>query len=255
MREVHPDPVPLEPYQRVFGAERSSSLRSAGSRVRDLLGDRRVWNINSTAAGGGVAELLSCMVPLARAFGLDARWLVIDGDPEFFALTKRLCTLLYGSAGDGGPTGPEQLRRYRQVIDQNADHLRGVVRAGDIVVVHEAQPAGLVAAAKAMGATVVYRSHTGRDEPNEHTRRGWEFVRPFVEKADATVFLTASLVPDWARGAHIIPPSIDPCSPKNMALDRDLTTRLLAGVGVIDGRGTLPVSPQPVDGLPGDASQ
>ncbi len=235
MREVELRPAPLTAYAGVLGDARTARLRAGADRAARLLDGRTVWNVNSTATGGGVAELLQTQVPLARALGLDARWLVIDGDPAFFAITKRLCTRVYGAAGDGGPLGPAELDHYRRTTAANAEALGARVRPGDLVIVHEAQPAGLVAAAKALGATVVWRGHTGSDVANAHTRDGWAFARRFVEVADATVFLTAGHVPAWAPRPHVIPPSIDPCSPKNMALDRSTATALLRAVGVLDG--------------------
>src|SRR4051794_38854577 len=103
MREVEPTPVPIEPYAHVFGAERMNQLHAEAEVVRKAVGDRTVWHVNSTPTGGGVAEMLQTLLPLSRAFGVDARWLVIDGDPELFEITKRLGLWLYGSAGDGGP--------------------------------------------------------------------------------------------------------------------------------------------------------
>ena len=245
--------APLGPYREILGADRIGRLGTEAERLQTPLGGRTVWNINSTAAGGGVAELLHALVPLARALELDVRWLVIDGDPEFFAITKRLCTRIYGAAGDGGPLGPAELAHYRHVTDVEAGQLSRWVRAGDVVVVHEAQPAGLVEAARRLGAFVVWRGHTGSDVPNEHTRDGWAFARRFVEPAHATVFLNPQHVPDWAPRPRVIPPSIDPCSPKNVALGGEVAAGILAGVGILaagpggPGGGRLPVTvPMPI---------
>ncbi|HWC83428.1 MAG TPA: glycosyltransferase [Pseudonocardiaceae bacterium] len=242
MREVPVEPVTLAPYRQVFGAERTSALFAAADRVRERLGGRTVWHINSTDAGGGVAELLSSLVPLARAIGMDTRWLAIDGDAEFFEVAKRLCTRLYGAPGDAGRLGPAELARFREVNADNAAGLGDWIAPGDLVIVHDAQPAGLVDAARSLGATVVWWGHVGRDEPNEHTRDGWAFLRPFVEAADATVFLSAGLVPDWAPHPMVINPSIDPCAAKNLALDADQVTTVLGGIGVLDAADGFPVT-------------
>jgi trehalose synthase len=249
MREVPIGQVPLSPYQDALGEERMSRLRSGAGRLGQLLQGRTVWNINSTAAGGGVAELLHALVPLARSAGLDVRWLVIDGDPEFFGITKRLCTRLYGSRGDDGSLGPAELSHYKRVTDDNAAGLARFVRPGDIVIVHESQPAGLVPAARSLGARVVYRCHIGKDVPNAHTREGQAFLRPWAEHADASVFLTARHVFDWAPSPRVIPPSIDPCAPKNMSLGPEETLAVLSGTGILgSGHGSgLPVTlPAPV---------
>lgn len=241
MREVLMPPVPLAPYRQALGEERMAHLRDGADRAGRLLGDRTVWAVNSTAVGGGVAELLHALGPMARAIGLDVRWLVINGDPDFFTITKRLCTRQYGAPGDGGPLGPAERRHYRHVLDGNARRLTDWIHPGDVVVVHDAQPAGLVEAAKRCGATVMWRCHIGSDEPNEHTRNASAFLRPFVEPADATVFHTAGHVLDWAPRPHVIPPSIDPCSPKNMRLSAKDTTAILSGIGVLAGGNGFPV--------------
>jgi trehalose synthase len=249
VREVEVARAPLAPYREILGPDRIGRLRAEAERLRTLLGARTVWNVNSTAAGGGVAELLHALVPLAQTLEVDVRWLVIDGDPEFFTITKRLCTRIYGADGDGGPLGPAELAHYRRVTDAEAGQLPRWVRSGDVVVVHEAQPAGLVEAARRLGAFVIWRGHTGSDVPNEHTRDGWAFARRFVEAAHATVFLNRQHVPDWAPRPRVIPPSIDPCSPKNVALGGDVAAGILAGVGILAGGPDQPGA-EGAEGLP-----
>src|SRR5918995_3891425 len=99
--------------------------------AQGALAGRSVLNVNSTAAGGGVAEMLQTLLAYVRGVGVDARWLVIEGDPDFFAVTKRIHNGLYGSPGDGGPLGPPQRRHYEAVLRRNADELRALVRPGD----------------------------------------------------------------------------------------------------------------------------
>ncbi len=97
------DPARLEP---IIGRDRVDRLRSAATAARDVLDGRAVVNVNSTAAGGGVAEMLGTLLGYARALGVDARWLVIRGDSSFFEVTKRIHNGLYGGPGDGGDLGP-----------------------------------------------------------------------------------------------------------------------------------------------------
>ncbi|WP_422771238.1 glycosyltransferase [Plantactinospora sp. WMMC1484] len=250
MREVAVGSADLAAYRQVLGPERSVALRSGAERLRAALAGRTIWNVNSTAAGGGVAELLHSLIPLARALGLPVRWLVIDGDAEFFAITKRLCTLVYGSPGDGGPTGGAEQEHYRKVLRANADEMAGYVRPGDVVVVHEAQPAGLVGHARELGARVVYRAHTGCDGPNAHTARGWAFIRPYVEQADATTFLIPRHVQPWAPDPHVIAPSIDPCLPKNVGLSAAKAVEVLRTVGILAGGAGRPATVSPGAGPP-----
>lgn len=242
MHEIPLHEVPLAPYQAVFGDERMARLRASAGRLGRMLSGRTIWNVNSTAAGGGVAELLSVLCPLARAVGLDVRWLVIDGDGEFYDIAKRLVSRLYGIAGDGGPLGDTELQRYQRALQANASDLASHIRRGDIVIVHDAQPAGLIETARDAGATVVWRSHIGSDQPNDHTRSGGAFVAPFVKLADATVFSTPGHVPDWAPQPLIIPPSIDPCGPKNMTIGTEDTIAILSATGILAGPYRLPLS-------------
>src|SRR5919197_1611743 len=87
------------------------------------LAGRAVWNVNSTATGGGVAEMLQTLLAYVRGAGIDARWLVIEGDPEFFAITKRIHNGIYGSPGDGGELGEWERRHYERVLRRNAEEL------------------------------------------------------------------------------------------------------------------------------------
>src|SRR5215475_9053975 len=138
------DAARLEP---LIGAERMARFEQAAESARETLAGSSVLNINSTGAGGGVAEMLQTLLSYARGAGIDARWLVIEGDPAFFAITKRIHNGLYGTAGDGGELGPAEHRHFEQVLNDNAHELLAFVRSGDVVVIHDPQPAALVAAA------------------------------------------------------------------------------------------------------------
>jgi trehalose synthase len=227
----------MDGYAPIVGEERMVELRAAAETTERALGGRSVWNVNSTAAGGGVAELLSVLLPYVRGFGVDARWLVMEGDPGFFAVTKRLCNGLYGVGGDGGPLGSREHEHFRSVSRANAAGLFERVRPQDIVILHDPQTAGLVASACSVGATVVWRCHVGRDEPNEHTGRCWRFLRPYLLEADAFVFSTQRHVPGWVdpRKAHVVPPSVDPFSAKNREMDQTTVRGVLRAIGLLDG--------------------
>src|SRR5262245_1902647 len=175
------DAARLEP---LIGAERMARFEQTAETARAALGDRSVLNVNSTGAGGGVAEMLQTLLSYARGAGIDARWLVIQGDPAFFAITKRIHNGLYGLPGDGGELGEAEHRHFEHVLRGNADELLALVRPGDVAVIHDPQPSALVAAAKNAGARVVWRCHVGLDRPNEWSERAWEFLRPYVADAD-----------------------------------------------------------------------
>src|SRR5690242_11711635 len=91
-----------EQFRGVLTPERFGEFRRGAEEARALLGGRSVWHVNSTASGGGVVELLRPLLGYARGLGIDARWLVIDGSADFFAVTKRIHNRLHGYDGDGG---------------------------------------------------------------------------------------------------------------------------------------------------------
>jgi trehalose synthase len=233
------DAARLEP---LIGAERMAQFEQTAELARETLAGNSVLNVNSTAAGGGVAEMLQTLLAYARGAGVDARWLVIEGDPAFFAITKRIHNGLYGSPGDGGDLGPAERGHYDDVLRGNAQELLALVRPGDVVVVHDPQPAGLVAAVKSAGARVVWRCHVGLDVPNEWSERAWEFLRPYLADADAIVVSRAAFAPWWADPAHVhvIQPSIDPFSAKNEPVSLRNARLTLAYVGLLDGATATP---------------
>jgi trehalose synthase len=221
MREVEVRPVPLDRLTALLTPERAARLRDVAERAQPMLSGRVVWNINATAQGGGVAEMLQALLAYGRGAGVDTRWLVLDGDPEFFATTKRLHNLLHGEPGDGGPLGEAERRHYVDVLRANLEQMTPPVRPGDIVLLHDPQTAGLVEGLRRMGVHVVWRCHIGRDTTNEQTDRGWSFLRGFLETADAFIFSREVYRPSWVPEERlwVIPPSIDPFSVKNRMLD------------------------------------
>ena len=245
------DPARLE---LLIGEARMRRFDEAAEQTRSLLGGRSVFNVNSAAIGGGVAEMLQTLLAYARGAGVDARWLVIQGDPAFFGITKRLHNGLYGAAGDGGSLGSAERARYEQTLRRNADEMRAVVRAGDVVLVHDPQPAGLIPSLKQAGATVVWRCHVGRDVPIEWTDRAWEFLRPYLQMADAFVFSRREFAPAWAppERIQVVPPSIEPFSAKNEPMSQRNVRLTLGYVGLLDGDGARPIVPfLRRDGSPG----
>jgi trehalose synthase len=245
------DPARLGP---LVGPERMASFEDAAERAQEALAGRSVLNVNSTAVGGGVAEMLQTLLAYVRGAGIDARWLVIDGDPAFFAITKRIHNGLYGTAGDRGPLGREERLHYERTLRRNADELLAVVRPDDLVLLHDPQTAGLAPAVARTGATVVWRCHVGRDEPNEWTERAWAFLQPYLADVPAYVFSRREFAPAWAGDDRlfVIPPSIDPFSAKNEAMSRRNVRLALGYVGLLDGGGGPPVVPfTHRDGSPG----
>ena len=188
------NPARLAP---VIGPARMHELAEAIRGATRVLGSRTVVNVNSTAAGGGVAELLETLLGYARGGGVATRWFVVEGDPAFFDVTKRIHNGLYGSSGDGGPLGAAEAEAYERTLRANARDLDRLVRPGDIVILHDPQTAGLAPAFRRLGATIVWRCHVGSDQSNEWTERSWRFLRPHLEDVDAFVFSSLRFAPEW----------------------------------------------------------
>ncbi len=236
MYEVHISPRSVEPLAKLLGAERVAALERRSRALRDRLGARAVWNVSSTSAGGGVAEMLRSLLRYARGLKFDARWLVLEAGPEFFRVTKRVHNALHSSAGDGSPLGPEQAATYQRGMEENLLALDTLVRPGDVVVCHDPQTAGLVPHLMQLGAKVVWRCHIGYDGRNDEVERAWDFLRPCLEDVPVAVFTRAAYAPAWLHARTIVVlPNIDPISAKNQPLDDDTVRATLVEVGLVGG--------------------
>lgn len=238
MQEVSIEPCSLPRLAELLPPGRAEALLETADRARALLAGRTVWNINSTAQGGGVAEMLQALLAYGRGAGIDTRWLVLAGDPEFFAITKRVHNMLHGSPGDGGDLGAVQRAHYLATSRSNASAACAAVQPGDIVLLHDPQTAGMASALREHGAHVVWRCHIGSDSDNAMTAAGWEFLREFIEPADAFVFSRADYAPPWLSAAKVwvIAPSIDPFSPKNAPLGPVDVAATLRRAGILEPR-------------------
>jgi trehalose synthase len=223
---------------RYIGAQRQAALMARAAQEREVMAGRVLWNVNSTATGGGVAEMLAQLVAYASSAGVDTRWLVAEGTPDFFAITKRIHNWLHGSPGDGGELGRAEQRVYQEVTDTNLEELRQRVRPGDIVILHDPQTAGLSRIREELGVPVLWRCHVGKNESDTWTERAWDFLRPHLEPADVHVFSRESYAPKWIDRDRlmVIPPSIDPFSAKNQPMDEDTMLAILVQTGLLAGR-------------------
>jgi trehalose synthase len=242
-----------ERFEDVLDRERYTTFQAAIQRAQDVFEGRIVWNVNSTARGGGVAELLRSLLAYAHGAGVDARWAVIDGAPEFFTVTKRIHNNLHGAPGDGGELDSRELEIYASVMNRNADELTSLFRSDDVVILHDPQTAGLCVPSKEAAGAVIWRCHVGLDTPNEHARRAWDFLRPMVSPADRYVFSRRAFAWEELEDEKIvvIPPSIDAFSPKNQDLDPGTVQSILASAGLIDAAPEGPATFLREDGSPG----
>ncbi|HET9898354.1 MAG TPA: glycosyltransferase [Streptosporangiaceae bacterium] len=236
VRAVEVPELPVPRLEPVIGASRLAELLRAAGQVRQMLAGRTVWNVNSTAAGGGVAEMLQVLVGYVQNLDVPIGWLVVSGDAEFFAITKRLHNQIHGSMS-GAPLGPAEAGHYAQMLAANAVELAARIRPGDVVLLHDPQTAGLAAPLAQAGTRVVWRCHIGVDWEDDVTRAGWDFLRPHLAAVEAFVFSRREYIPPWipAGKSWVIPPSIDPFSPKNQPLAADTVRAILVKLGVLDG--------------------
>jgi trehalose synthase len=235
VREVNVPSLSLEPLRETVGPEAWARFVAGLGRALRLLGERRIWNVNSTSAGGGVAELLWSWVGLARGIGVDMRWMTIGAPPGFFTLTKRLHNFLHGEVGDGGELGPAEREVFERVARDNLDRVLEHVGANDIAFLHDPQTAGLIPHLVEAGRTVVWRCHVGADERNELTDAAWGFLARYVTRADAAVFSRRAFVPACCDGMEvaIVPPSIDVSSAKNEEMTPSRVRGILRQTGLL----------------------
>jgi trehalose synthase len=245
-------PQPIERFRELLGEE-YPAFEAVAEQARVQFEGRAIWHVSSTARGGGVAEILHALLPYVRGAGVDTRWAVLHEEPEFFAVTKRLHNRLHENPGDGGRLGEEERELYETALRASATQLAKLIQPDDVIYLHDPQTAGLVLAMKEIGLKAIWRCHIGADEPGELARSGWDFLRPYVEAADAYVFSREAYV--WEgleRGkVWLMPPAIDPFAPKNQDLDEDTVAGVLRQIGLTDGSAALAPTFVRGDGTPG----
>jgi trehalose synthase len=243
---------PIARYRSLLPDE-YAEIEAAARWAKERFAGRAIWNISSTARGGGVAEMLRCLLPYARDAGVDVRWVVLREGPEFFAVTKRLHNHLHGDPGDGGPLGEGERELYESILRANSAALGPQMQGGDVIYLHDPQTAGMVPALRELGLTVVWRCHIGVDGPNDLVRGAWAFLRPYVERASAYVFSRHDYVWDGLDTEKVwcMPPVIDPFSPKNQDFAPEVTSAILKAIELVpDGLAGAPVFER-TDGTPG----
>lgn len=207
LQEVALGQKSLNDYTHVVGKELTERIRELAEPLRG----KRVLHVSATAFGGGVSEILYTLVPLMRDVGLDSHWHVIFGREEFFNATKLLHNALQGAEET---LTEEQWEMFDEFNRMNAEGLRG---EWDAVVVHDPQPIGLLRGAREKSRRWIWRCHIDLSTPNPAPIAR---LLPLIEEYDATIWHLSDYVPeglDHDDGVLIIPPAIDPLSPKNMA--------------------------------------
>ena len=211
LQEVALGTKSLADYTHLAGRGLVDEIRELAEKLQG----KRVLHVSATAFGGGVSEILYTLVPLMRDVGLETHWQVIMGREEFFNATKLLHNSLQG---DPNTLTPNQWELFDHYNKMNAESLEG---EWDVIIVHDPQPVGMRHNATDHAKKWVWRCHIDLSEPNpEPIAR----LLPLISEYDATVWHLPQYVPkglDGHDGIRIVPPAIDPLSPKNMALSPD----------------------------------
>lgn len=251
--EVELGTARLDRFKDLIAAEKYDRLAAATEVARKLFAGRTVWNVNSTATGGGVAEMLRSLIGYVKDAGVDGRWLVIPGNGRFFQVTKRIHNRLHGSPGDGGPLDAAARHVYESTLESSAEQLRARLRSGDVVVLHDPQTAGLLPALCQAGAHVVWRCHIGVDEPNEMALGAQQFLMQYLTPAEAYVFSRARFAfkgLDQSK-VWVVPPSIDSFSLKNEDIDSEQVLSVLRAAGLLAAAGDARATFRRMDGSQG----
>ncbi|HVV76511.1 MAG TPA: glycosyltransferase [Mycobacteriales bacterium] len=235
MNEVEIAPRPVGRFADVLAADDFERFTVDVRDAKARLAGHTLWHVNSTAEGGGVAEMLQSILGYLTESDLPVRWLVIDGNDEFFAVTKRIHHLLHGQPGDDGPLGEAEREIYEQTLAAELPALLERVNEGDAVILHDPQTLGLAPGLAGAGAHVVWSCHIGADAPNDSTRRAWEFLLPYTEATRHQIFSRRQY--GWENldpaNVTVIPPCIDAFSAKNQHLDADAAAAILDVAGVV----------------------
>ncbi len=227
MQSVELTPRSLDDYVAAAGGDAVDEVR----RTAAALSGARVLHINATAYGGGVAEILHSLVPLMRDAGLDASWAVVEAEPAFYDVTKKIHNALQGMALELSAAEQEL---FVETQRRNA----ATLPQADLVVAHDPQTVALLALGGAHGARWTWRCHIDLTAAHPSV---WEFMRPFVERHDAAIFTMPQFVqPDLRiNRVEIIPPAIDPTTPKNRELPREQSAEIVRHHGLDPDRPLL----------------
>ena len=209
----------LSDYEPIVGRGTIEELRLLGEKLSGTV----IQNINSTFTGGGVAEILSRMVPLLNQLGVDARWNVIKGSEDFFQVTKKFHNALHGREEQITP------RDFSLFLEVSEKNIAEVNLYGDIIFVHDPQPVALIKRRPEIGKRWAWRCHIDVSRPNHEV---WEFIRNFVVSYDAAVFSAPSFAQQLPIRQFLISPSIDPLSDKNRELPQETINAVMGKLGI-----------------------
>ncbi|MBI4358716.1 MAG: glycosyltransferase [Candidatus Omnitrophica bacterium] len=213
----------LKDYEAIVGTQVIDELRLLADKVKGW----SVQMVNSTAVGGGVAEILNRMTPFLNELGINARWDVIKGGEQFYKVTKKFHNALHGKAED---VTPEDFSIFNETNEMNNKTLE---ITADIAYIHDPQPIGLIHQKDHKKAKWLWRCHIDVSNPNE---RVWSFLRPFIDRYDSAVFSAPAFSQELPIRQFLISPSIDPLSDKNRELGQETIEGVLKRFQIDPGK-------------------
>ena len=204
----------IHEYEPIVGSDVIEELQLYSQKLNGAL----IQNINSTAVGGGVAEILIRMIPLLKSLGVNAIWNVIRGGERFFEVTKKMHNALHGKAVK---FSRDEMELF---LETNRTNAREMELRGDLMFIHDPQPIVLVERRNEVGRKWVWRCHIDFSQPDPFT---WEFLKKYIEQYDASIFSAPSFARELNVPQVLISPSIDPLSDKNRDLPQETIDAVL----------------------------
>ena len=203
----------IEEYAPAAGRSAIEELKIIAERLKG----KTILNVNSTAVGGGVAEILNRMLPLMTELGIKPRWELVKGGEDFYAVTKKFHNALHGTRQE---LTPADFQLYRDTQKANLETLN---LDADIALIHDPQPAGLIDK-KPAGAKWIWRCHIDLSNRQDDV---WEFLRGYVSRYDAAVISAPAFSQALPIQQFQVPPSIDPLADKNRELSEEEISAVL----------------------------
>ncbi|MDX1608065.1 MAG: glycosyltransferase [Candidatus Spechtbacterales bacterium] len=215
----------VEDYKQFCDSQRYEKLLQSAEKFKD----KKILHINATPQGGGVAEILKTFVPLQRSLGLDSSWYYIKPDMKLFEITKKLHNSLQGSEVGLTKAEKDYYLNYNKKLAKAIDDF-----GADILMIHDPQPLASIEFID-NPPPAVGRIHIDSSEPNQDSM---DFINPFLSQYTKIVFSLEDFVSDKLPRKKIIisPPAIDPLSPKNIDIPRDLCRTILVALGISPDR-------------------
>ena len=214
----------LESYQPIIGDRSVFQLEQLGKNLSGL----KVVHVNSTKQGGGVAEILTWLIPLKKDLKIDASWEVVMGAEEYFNVTKAFHN---GLQGNKVILTNSMIRAYEETVAENAKRLRPILENADFVFIHDPQPAALIKHCPNRKGKWIWRCHIDVSRPDVHV---WKYIKSLVSGYEASIFSMPHFAQSLPHPQFIIAPSIDPLSEKNRELKSTEISNILNELDIPD---------------------